>query len=127
VIHLKPIAKYKGNSFMKKTSRFFLLFVVLYFLSYQNAHAGAFVKLGRGLTNIITSPAEVIYQPSQLSQENNMWVAWFGGISKGLVFIPVRMLAGVYEVITFPIPIPSGHGPLMEPPTVVEGFRRLDL
>lgn len=112
---------------MKRMLKAFLLFAMIYPVFYQMGYAdGPFVKLGRGLTNIITSPAEIIFQPTVLSQEHNMWIAWFGGFPKGLVFFPVRALAGVYEVATFPIPFPGDYGPVMNPETLVEGFDRLN-
>lgn len=96
------------------------------FLIVGTAHAkGPFTKFGRGLTNLITSPAELIYQPMAMGQDNNSLVAIFGGIPKGVVFVPVRALLGAYDVATFYLPIPKKFGYWVEPETVIEGFNNL--
>jgi putative exosortase-associated protein (TIGR04073 family) len=37
------------------------------------------------------------------------------GIPKGMVKALVRSLAGVYEIVTFPLPVPSDYKPILEP------------
>ena len=109
---------------MGKMLKAFLLLIITCFVLNQKGYAapGPFTKLGRGLTNIVTSPGELIYQPAQLSEDNNLWIAWLGGFPKGLVFIPIRILVGVYDVVTFPIPYPNHYGPILRPETLIEGY-----
>lgn len=107
---------------MRGIKKIFALAVIGFLLVHGNVYAGAFVKLGRGLTNVITSPVELVYQPFHLAQTNNLMVAWIGGIPKGILFIPIRAAVGLYDTVTFPIPYPKQYGPLMEPETLIEGF-----
>ena len=88
--------------------------------------SGPFTKFGRGITNIIMSPAEIIYQPMKMREDHNAMVSWIGGIPKGIVFFPVRLLLGVYDLITFPLPWPKSYGYWIEPETLVEGFEGIN-
>ena len=89
---------------------------------------GPFVKLGRGLTNIVMAPAEIFMQPLSLAKDYDDFTAFSGGIFKGITLMFLRQLSGIYETATFPIPIPKGYRPLWEPnrfpPTTTEAFRR---
>lgn len=87
--------------------------------------SGPFTKFGRGVTNIILSPAELVYQPMKMGQDNNALIAIIGGIPKGIVFIPVRLLLGAYDLVTFLIPYPKSYGYWVEPETLIEGFNDL--
>ena len=77
----------------------------------------AFTKLGRGLSNITTSIGELYTQPLLLSKDNEASIAFFGGFSKGLAIMLAREVVGIYEVITFPFPLPKGYRPIIEPAT----------
>lgn len=93
------------------------------FLAGGTAHAkGPFTKLGRGMTNILLAPLELISEPVTMAEDNNAVVSILGGVPKGIVFIPVRALLGVYDVVTFPIPYPKHYGYWLEPETVIEGM-----
>jgi putative exosortase-associated protein (TIGR04073 family) len=105
--------------------KFFMIIGIGCFLVSGNGYAGPFVKLGRGLTNIVTAPAEIIYEPLKLKENNNAWVSWLGGVPKGLVYYPFRAVVGVYETLTFLIPYPKEYAPLIKPETLVEGFESL--
>ncbi len=107
---------------MKKGTKIAVVAALVLMLAGGNVYAGPFVKLGRGLTNIILSPGEIIYQPIKLDQTNNTWVSWFGGVPKGILFFPLRLVVGVYDTVTFLIPYPKEYLPVMEPATLVEGF-----
>jgi putative exosortase-associated protein (TIGR04073 family) len=81
------------------------------------ADDNAFTKFGRGMSNILISPAEIYAQPVLLSQTNEIPVAFFGGLIKGISMFVVREVVGVYDVITFPIPFPKGYKPVFNPAT----------
>ncbi|MDD5226065.1 MAG: exosortase system-associated protein, TIGR04073 family [Candidatus Omnitrophica bacterium] len=81
------------------------------------ADDSAFTKFGRGMANILISPAEIYAQPVLLSQTNEIPTALFGGLLKGISMFIVREVVGVYDVITFPIPIPKGYKPVFTPAT----------
>jgi putative exosortase-associated protein (TIGR04073 family) len=77
----------------------------------------AFTKFGRGMANIIISPGELYTQPLLLSKNSEPSIAIFGGLFKGILMFAAREVVGIYEVITFPIPVPKGYRPIIEPAT----------
>lgn len=101
------------------------VFLTIFLLSNSTAFAGAFTKLDRGLTNVLTAPGEYIVQTADLHQDNDLFTAFFGGIVKGTVMTAGRVFGGVYDIVTFPIPYPSAYRPLWQPPTVVDALREL--
>ena len=107
----------------KKTQKILVVALLSVCLLGSTAYAGPIVKFARGLTNIITSPAELIYQPKKLEADNNAMVAWIAGFPKGLFWFPVRMLQGVYSIVTFPLPWPDSYGSWLEPETMIEGMQ----
>jgi len=77
----------------------------------------AFTKFGRGVANIVTAPGELYTQPWLLSKDHATSVAICGGILKGAALIVAREVVGVYEVLTFPFPIPKDYRPIIKPVT----------
>lgn len=68
-------------------------------------------KLGRGLHDVVLSPIEVprlIYKEFEL---NGPVASIFAGPFEGLGYMVRRLLVGVYEVVTFPIP----QDPILDP------------
>ena len=61
-------------------------------------------KFGRGLVNVVTSPAEI---PCKVADEMSERPAagFFTGLGKGLAFMLRRLLVGVDEILTFFIPM----------------------
>lgn len=61
-------------------------------------------KFGRGLVNVVTSPAEI---PCRMADEMSESPAagFFTGLGKGLGFMLRRLLVGVDEILTFFIPM----------------------
>jgi len=66
--------------------------------------AGIGTKFGRGLENVVTSPAEI---PCTMADDMHESAAagFFTGFGKGTVFMLRRILVGVTEVGTFVIPM----------------------
>ncbi len=109
---------------MKKITVIFLsLFISLSSVAYAD---GPFQKLGRGFTNILTSPLEYVAQTVDLAEDNHYMVAVFGGIFKGTVFMVARILTGAYDIVTFPVPLPKHYEPLMRPETVFDKLNTVD-
>ncbi len=44
---------------------------------------------------------------------------------KGIVYFPIRLLLGAYDLVTFLIPYPKSYGYWVEPETLIEGFNGL--
>ena len=71
------------------------------------AKGGPFTKFGRGLTNVLLSPAEIIYQPLNLAEDNNGVIAFLGGVPDGHVQRPFLFPGGRGDGLA-----PGGRGPL---------------
>lgn len=99
-----------------------LLLLVLALVS-QNAFSaevessGPLRKLQRGFMNIVFSPMELSTQMSQEKYDNadQMLPSWATGAVRGVAFTGGRALAGVYDIVTFPISLPKEYGPLIHP------------
>lgn len=93
------------------------LFILTGLVSQAFAEENAFTKFGRGVANIVISPGELYTQPILLAKDNDTPTAIFGGLLKGVSMWIAREVVGVYEVVTFPIPVPKGYRPIIEPAT----------
>ena len=78
------------------------------------------VKLSRGIVNVLTCPLEYIGQTAIVSENNNAMVSLLGGLIRGTFYTVVRAVGGVYEIATFPIPIPRDYAPVFDPETGLE-------
>ena len=81
-----------------------------------------FHKLGRGVVNVFTGWIEI---PKNMAKE---WRAIdpFSGVVvggvEGLAWGIGRTASGLYDVVTFPLPIPDDYMPLMEPEFILPGI-----
>jgi len=73
-------------------------------------------KLGRGIANIATFPIEILLQTSRVNNTDGPVAAATWGVLKGVGMSGVRLLVGVYETVTFPIPLPPHYGPILKDP-----------
>jgi len=81
----------------------------------------AMTKLGRGLLNIVDAVTEI---PGTIVRESNAEGAAVGltkGTIVGVVNTVVRAVVGVYEVATFPLPIPADYEPILDDPKFLQG------
>ncbi len=76
----------------------------------------AIKKLGRGLSNIITSPFEVVLQMSRVNNTDGPMAGLTYGLLKGITMTGVRAVVGAYETLTFPIPFPGDYKPILTDP-----------
>ena len=81
---------------------------------------GRLRKLGRGIANIATAPAEIIRTPELVSRRDGYVSAMSVGLVEGTWRTLVRAVTGVFEIATFYVEIPRGFGPLMKPEFVWE-------
>ncbi len=105
-------------------------FLVLFFLvnAFANrAYADTMLrKLSRGVTNIVTSPIELAVQPARvIVVEHQRTLAPTLGLFRGVYYTLGRITAGVYDIATFPIPLPFRYEPIFEPETVFQGIEAL--
>jgi putative exosortase-associated protein (TIGR04073 family) len=101
------------------------------FMMFLNAHAGAAVveqmnsnkaltKFSRGVTNIVTSPGEVINQmPTAIEQSPDYLTGFIMTVGRGIGYTLLRLGSGIYDVVTFPFPGKTDYKPIMQPETIV--------
>ena len=76
----------------------------------------ALKKLGRGACNVVTCPLEITNQIQKTNNSDGPMAAFTWGVLKGVGMIALRGVVGVYEVATFPIPIPACYKPILTDP-----------
>lgn len=81
-------------------------------------------KLGRGLTNIVTSPLEIPNQAMDLAAQSNepaeCTAGFLGGIFVGFAYGTGRIVSGMYDIVTSPFGGPDG--PTMDPDLISSEF-----
>lgn len=104
---------------MTKKIRIFLYVLVLLFLIFFTTPGycdDAIKKLGRGISNIVSCPFELVAQPSKVNETDGPMASITWGILKGVGMTCLRGAVGVYETITFPFPLPKGYRPILTDP-----------
>lgn len=81
-------------------------------------------KLGRGVANVVTCPAELIYRPNIISHQEGYVPAMTVGILQGVWYTLLRGVAGLCEVATFYMGVPNDFKPLVQPEFVFEALHR---
>ncbi len=76
---------------------------------------GATRKLGRGVANVVTSPAELVRTPELVSRRDGYIAGMTVGIAQGLWFGLVRGVTGLWDVVTFPVAVPKNFEPVIYP------------
>lgn len=76
---------------------------------------GVAIKLLRGVVNAATGWVEIPKQMSLVWQESGAGPGMSWGLIKGIGFAVARSVVGGYEIATFPMPIPDGYRPIMQP------------
>lgn len=71
-------------------------------------------KLIRGVVNTFTGWVEVPIQ-AELSEKEYGWKGIPPGLGKGLFFALGRTMVGLYEIATFPLPMPEDYRPVVVP------------
>lgn len=104
---------------MKKT--FTVSLVILFFISlfaspgYCGDYKGPIRKLTRGFCNLATFPVELPYRMDRefkgMGPEGLVY-----GFMEGMCMMAGRAVAGFYEIVTFPIPMPEKYEPVLTDP-----------
>ncbi len=74
-----------------------------------------FTKLGRGVANTLTGWVELPKNIYNTSVQDNAFAGITLGLAKGAGMTLVRTGAGIYEIATFPFPLPTDYKPILEP------------
>ena len=111
---------------MKKPALFLALFMMLWAVSAYAAlvkemnSTKALEKFGRGMTNLATSPGELINQiPPAMEQSPDYVTGSVVALGRGIGYTLLRAGAGLYDLATFPFPGKTNYGPTMKPETIV--------
>lgn len=72
-------------------------------------------KLGRGISNIAFGWLELPKGIQDIGDQNNFIAGITWGPIYGLGKAVVRTVAGAYEVVSFPVPVPPNFEPLIRP------------
>lgn len=75
----------------------------------------AFDKLGRGVVNTVFGFIEIPKQTLKRAIDTKSSYGYASGLLVGIGYFVIREIAGVYEIVTFPIPLPSNFDPVMDP------------
>jgi len=76
-------------------------------------------KLGRGLVNILTGWMEIPKNIAEEWRKTDPFTGFVMGTIKGIGYGWARTIGGIYDVFTFPFPLPKDYEPLMEPEFVL--------
>ncbi len=74
-----------------------------------------FTKLGRGVANVLTGWVELPKNIYNTSVEENAFAGLTVGLARGAGMTIVRTGAGIYEIATFPFPLPQDYKAILEP------------
>lgn len=105
--------------------KIFILFLIIYWtllvIDRGLVYAGDPIeKLGRGVTNVATGWVEIPKEIGRNVEKSGDMAGLIVGPFKGIAKAIGRTLAGVYEVVTFLIPLPRRYEPVIEPAYVFE-------
>lgn len=79
------------------------------------------IKLGRGVTNLVTSIAEIPKQTVLMGREMG-GVGYLVGPLSGVMMTGYRALTGVAETVFFMVPAPGYYDPMIDPEFVWVGW-----
>ena len=104
-----------------------MLFSLVFFLA-ENPAAFAVApqgtaerKLQRGLLNVVFAPVEISQALSEEKSQRNEFPSWATlGLGRGVWFACLRALTGVYEILTFPLPVPPHYEAIFQPEFALE-------
>ncbi len=74
-----------------------------------------FHKFGRGVVNVLTGWIEIPKNVAKQWRETDPFTGFVLGVIKGFGWGFGRTVAGFYEIVTFPFPIPRDYQPIMMP------------
>jgi putative exosortase-associated protein (TIGR04073 family) len=78
-------------------------------------------KACRGFLNLLFGWIELIETPPEVGRQEGVPAGATYGLVKGIMFAAGRTLVGAYELVTFPIPIPSHYAPILKEPEFYPG------
>ncbi|MBL7069220.1 MAG: exosortase system-associated protein, TIGR04073 family [Candidatus Omnitrophica bacterium] len=105
---------------MRRPIKIFVIILILTSFWIGASHAaGPFTKLGRGLTNLATGWIEMPLTMQRECQKQDYMTGIFYGFPAGLFRAFLRTGAGIYEIISFPFPVPNNYETIIEPEFII--------
>ncbi len=104
---------------MKKAILISLVLLLILNLAGPGYCYGPVEKLGRGIANLITWPLEIPNRMTQANKRSGPYEAATYGLMEGICSMLVRLAAGVFEVATFPFPLPERYEPILNDPELI--------
>lgn len=101
---------------MKKITAAVMVLIMVMFAAAPAFSDTALDKLGRGMANTLTGVFEIPKNMGDESETNGIFAGFTTGTVKGLLDFVIRELVGVYEIATFPIPVPADYKAILEDP-----------
>jgi len=101
---------------MKRSIAIMIIFLLFLSLIPRLYADNAVTKLGRGVANVATCPLELPKSMGEANEESGIFAGMTWGLFEGLVGTVKRAAVGVYEVATFPVPLPSQYKPILTDP-----------
>lgn len=107
---------------MKKFFKVFLFTIIVgSLLGSPLSHAGAFRKLGRGISNTLMGWSEIFFSVyKKFHAHDNNVAQGLTALPEGIVRAGTRTIIGVYETVTFALPIPENYETIIYPEFVFE-------
>ena len=113
---------------MKRLLKILILTALISLLLASTAEAqGKAKKLLRGVANTLTGWVEIPKNIYDTSVEENLLAGGTLGTIEGIGMAIVRTGCGVYEVVTFPFPVPEGYQPILYPEYVLSNDMPADV
>ena len=78
-------------------------------------------KLGRGISNLLLGWVEIFTTVEDTGKSDGVVAGASYGILKGFAKAIQRTAVGLYETISFPVPIPKDYKPILTNPEFVLG------
>lgn len=89
------------------------------------------VKLGRGVANVAFGPLELLIRPYDVNHSTGGIAALTYGVFSGVAHTVAREFVGVFEILTFYMPLPGcsddpletsewGYGPILYPEWIID-------
>jgi putative exosortase-associated protein (TIGR04073 family) len=105
-----------------------VLWLLLLTVSAPSAYADdPFVKIVRGGVNVVTCWGEYPVRILDATEKHGNMVGIFEGLVKGTWFMGWRAVAGVYDMATFLIPLPTRYRSIIEPDNVLGAITGTDV
>jgi putative exosortase-associated protein (TIGR04073 family) len=73
-------------------------------------------KLGRGVANLALGWVSLFTTIEDTGKSDGIFAAMSYGVFKGVAKFLQRTAVGLYEIVTFPIPIPKDYKPILTKP-----------